>query len=229
MLSLIRRYAAIVTGLLAVAAVVVLAVVLLSGRAGNPDSLDRAGADTRVGAAGSAQPGATSTTTAVSTPDNVIDPAGPGPVYTEEPVYATLQARSRAHPAPKIPATPPPNVITAAEMTAVKRGAGIYPADADEMYHRSPLIEVENIWVDVVDGRRVQVTAGYRDDDPSQGVIIVLSDDLDGTDGESAVYYTPTRSGAVKVTAAAVPRITLKAADGTVFTFDVISRTFARR
>lgn len=246
MISLVKRHLPIAAGLLAIAAAVALAVVLVSGRAGKPGGGSASQLSTREGAVGSAQGtvasstqeatatrtrvAAASTATAVSTPIGLIDPAGPGPVFTEEPVYATMQAYARSQPqAPKVHDPPPPQVLTAAEMTAVKSRAGIYTADADEQYHNSPLIEVENLWVDVVDGRRVQVTVGAPDDDPSQGVVIVRTSSLTGTDAESGVYYTPTKSGAVKVTAASGAEVTLQAANGAVYIFDVRTRTFTRK
>jgi len=91
----------------------------------------------------------------------------------------------------------------------------------------------QNRWEEErADGTRVVVYAGVQGSalDPSrtQGVVVVV---VLGTDGnpiaeQSGRYPTPSRAGSVRVTDATGEVLTLAADDGTMFRFDVGSRTY---
>jgi hypothetical protein len=86
---------------------------------------------------------------------------------------------------------------------------------------------VENAWQDTVDGVWVQVFAGHLTQESKQGVVIVnvLKSDLD-TSGPLETFKTPTASGSVRIVAADGTKLTLKAADGKTWVFDVAARQY---
>lgn len=79
-----------------------------------------------------------------------------------------------------------------------------------------------NYWVGQVDGSYYQVNAGSLDADSKQGGVVVMP--FGG--GPGAFIPSPTASGTLTIEASEGPLLTLASADGSTFTFDVVSQSF---
>jgi hypothetical protein len=95
----------------------------------------------------------------------------------------------------------------------------------------------ENEWFGSLNNVRLSVYAGsvatMKSDggvaeDPQQGYVAVAAGtDVNGPHRDYQEYLTPTKHGAVKITAVNGTLVSLVAKDGTVFTFDLATRTFS--
>lgn len=114
---------------------------------------------------------------------------------------------------PRLPEPPWPTGI-------IESGQAPYPGS---------LYRFSNQWHEVVGGEHAIVYAGALREDPSQGIVAVAFTALDVTSpaAEGGVYETPVRAGAVRIVAATPDGLALEAADGTLLTFSLGSRTFA--
>ena len=90
----------------------------------------------------------------------------------------------------------------------------------------SSAFAIRNRWVGRVRGGDVAVFAGASASDGTQGVVVVQQLADDGSAGAPRSFDTPTRAGAVHVTAVQGSRVTLVAEDGTTFTFDAATLRF---
>ncbi len=92
---------------------------------------------------------------------------------------------------------------------------------------RASDFKMGNEWVELRADHRLDIYAGGQgsDEDPRQGELIIYVRTLDGyiTSGGGS-YLTPTKAGPVTITDAVGERLTLQAADGTRFTFDLPTR-----
>lgn len=85
---------------------------------------------------------------------------------------------------------------------------------------------LKSAWAELLEDRVVYVDTGGKGymGDGTQGALFIsartLSNDLISED----IYRTPTKAGPVTITDAVGERLTLEAADGTRFTFDVATR-----
>jgi len=89
----------------------------------------------------------------------------------------------------------------------------------------------QNRWVEQVGNAGIAVYAGASRSDPTQGVVVVSVEGKDPLTRPPAglvggTYPTPTRAGAVHVVDATGERLTLAAANGATFIFDVPSRSY---
>jgi hypothetical protein len=80
-----------------------------------------------------------------------------------------------------------------------------------------------NYWVGHVGDQWVSVYAGSQDADPTQGGVVVMPN------GSPPGQFlpTPVAAGSVKIESAEGTKLTLLAADGTTFMFDVKSESYA--
>lgn len=106
------------------------------------------------------------------------------------------------------------------EVTAV-RPTGIFEAGA-EFYHQG--YRMQNAWQNLVNGYWADVVAGAYANDPEQGVIFSSWHFPNAAIGR--FYDTPTRAGSVRIIAEQNYRLTLEAADGTIFYWDIPSQSF---
>jgi hypothetical protein len=79
-----------------------------------------------------------------------------------------------------------------------------------------------NYWVGHVRDQWVSVYAGSQDPDPTQGGVVVMP--YGAPPGE--FLPTPVAAGSVKIESAEGTTLTLLAADGTTFVFDVDSESY---
>jgi hypothetical protein len=86
----------------------------------------------------------------------------------------------------------------------------------------------QNYWYEDLTDRVIIVFAGAEGSggNPSQGMLMIMAKSLDGlrTLERAQSYPTPSKAGVVHVTDAVGERLTLEAADGTRFYFDVATR-----
>lgn len=86
----------------------------------------------------------------------------------------------------------------------------------------------QNFWIAQVDGQEIQVYAGHFSDDPAQGALIVRwiarSDTV--TPKRGGYYYTPQRSGAVRVLGIQDGKLLLTSAENDQLLFDPLTGTF---
>lgn len=85
---------------------------------------------------------------------------------------------------------------------------------------------IENQWHDIVGGEHVNIYAGSYRTDPSQGVLVLQTTALDLASRSSpgGVYETPMKAGSLRIVAATRSALTLEAASGARFSFDVSIR-----
>jgi hypothetical protein len=106
------------------------------------------------------------------------------------------------------------------EITAV-RPTGIFDAGA-EFFHEG--YRMQNAWQNLVNGSWADVVAGAYANDPDQGVIFSSWQIPNAAIGQ--FYDTPTRAGSVRIIAEQNYRLTLEAADSTLFYWDIPSQSF---
>jgi hypothetical protein len=114
--------------------------------------------------------------------------------------------------------------------TGVATVYGIQPPMNDEPWESGGTYSFINMWL----GQSAMVFAGALSSDPSQG-LVVLTDRGTVSNGASlppsilGTYQTPTKDGALTITAANGEVLTLMAADGANYTFDVASPGLVRQ
>jgi hypothetical protein len=84
-----------------------------------------------------------------------------------------------------------------------------------------------NLWVERLPDRNIGVFAGGDGyiGDPTQGLLVIIIKSPDRVPiGPVETYRTPTKAGPGTITDAVGERLTLEAADGTRFYFDVATR-----
>ncbi len=86
--------------------------------------------------------------------------------------------------------------------------------------------EFSNHWQDFVDGQFVFVSAGSQRDDPTQGIVMIMSVSGDRLQVHKEILKAPAGSGALQVTQAAWPLVTLSSTTGQTFTFNTQTNTF---
>jgi hypothetical protein len=106
------------------------------------------------------------------------------------------------------------------EVTAI-RPTGIFE-DTTSFFKEG--YQMQNAWQQQVNGAWAAVFAGVRQDDPQQGVIFTQWELPNASIGH--FINTPVRVGSVRIIAEQNYRLTLQAADGTLFYFDVPAQTF---
>ena len=93
-----------------------------------------------------------------------------------------------------------------------------------------------NEWFGTMNGQAIEVFAGIYStwsaggtvEVPGQGYIAVgVGSDLSGPNRDYHEYLTPTKHGGLKITAVNGTQVSLVATDGTVYTFDLDTRTFS--
>ena len=90
----------------------------------------------------------------------------------------------------------------------------------------SSAFAIRNRWVGTIDGDDVAVFAGAAASDATQGVVVVQRLSADGSASPPRGFDTPTKDGAVHVTAVRGSRVTVVAEDGATFTFDLSTMRF---
>lgn len=97
-------------------------------------------------------------------------------------------------------------------------------------------LRFENEWFGNVNGQSVAVFAGSFStvdqfgkvtEDRQQGYVAVAMESKGGVDTDYHEYLTPTKHGAVKITAVNGTQVSLIATDGSTITFDLTTRTFS--
>jgi len=87
------------------------------------------------------------------------------------------------------------------------------------------VMTTSNCWADRLDNQIIGARAGALLAEPAQGVLAVATWNLNMTDSSGAEYHeTPQPAGAVRIVQAHLPYLTVEAADGTQFTFNVTTR-----
>jgi hypothetical protein len=112
-------------------------------------------------------------------------------------------------------------LMTAIPEITASRPTGIFDAGA-EFFHEG--YRMQNAWQNLVNGYWADVVAGARANDPEQGVIFSSWQFPNAAIGQ--FYDTPVRAGAVRIIAEQNYRLTLEAANGTLFYWDVPSQRF---
>jgi len=143
--------------------------------------------------------------------------------YEDRYAAARATARGQDHSA----STPPPHMPTHAPVLPLPRtqaGDGTIIATGLAPYPGS-VYRFENRWIMETPARTIIVYAGVFVADPAQGLVIVDSSPR----GVGGAFPTTTKAGAVHVTGAAGQRLTLAAANGTTFVFDVAALAFIAR
>lgn len=90
----------------------------------------------------------------------------------------------------------------------------------------SGLYSMTNLWQGVLNDEHVQVYAGSKTTDPSQGLVIVLTTSFDLRRSASELFETPSKRGALHIMVVRGTRLYLVSADGTPFVFDISIRRF---
>ncbi len=141
---------------------------------------------------------------------------------------AAIPTSTREWPLPTIapdltPAAWPPNAVP-------YRAAGAgYILVGVPLGMSSSTFKDTNLWVERLPDRHIGVFAGgdgYAGD-PTQGLLVIsvrTPPPDDALIGDFEMYRTPTRAGPITITDAVGERLTLQAADGTRFYFDVATR-----
>jgi hypothetical protein len=130
-------------------------------------------------------------------------------------------ARLTASPVPRAPVEQPK--VGTRQMTPTPV-AGIRDVQMSPFSSQEAL--VENQWQEVVSGELVVVYAGRLTQTPDQGFVAVQMGTRSSKTFSLQRYLTPAQAGAVKIVDVNGLQLTLRAADGTTFAFDVPSRTF---
>jgi hypothetical protein len=112
-------------------------------------------------------------------------------------------------------------IMTAIPEATEARPTGIFDAGA-EFFHEG--YRMQNAWQGLVDGHWANVVAGAHSSDPAQGLIFSSWEFPNAAIG--AFFNTPARAGSVRIVAEQDARLTLEAADGTVFYWDIPSQSF---
>lgn len=86
------------------------------------------------------------------------------------------------------------------------------------------MMDITNHWEGM--GKDPAVITGALLTDPRQGVTVLAYGQRNSSLGDTKVFPTPTKHGAVRITAVNGSMFTLTAADGTVFTFDIKAMTY---
>jgi hypothetical protein len=130
------------------------------------------------------------------------------------------------------PPRPTPYFIQGVTIPRIAAGAGSRSQEQPGEFTQSPfhpaLFLAKNNWDEPLTDYRLQDYAGVQGSsgDPRQGEIIVVRRTLNFLEfiGPFDHYPTPSKVGPVAITDAVGERLTLQAADGTRFTFDVATR-----
>lgn len=129
-------------------------------------------------------------------------------------------AAGRAHPAVKDPELAPqaPSVSDGGFLIGIFDGPGgiIHPWEGSMINH----------WQDAVGGEYVLVSAGVSADDPAQGLVMAVRVSSDRELLSRDFYPTPVKNGEIKITNVDGSNLVLQAADGSQFTFDVLTNQF---
>ncbi len=127
-------------------------------------------------------------------------------------------ARSRAPTKPQNPrASQPAPVPDPPRRTGIIEGV-MAPFSSQD-------VQIANLWQEKVNGQWVQVYAGALTSSSKQGLVIVVTETPTGVIAKR--YLTPIQAGTMKIVQANGSSLTLKAANGVIFTFDVGSGAFA--
>lgn len=127
-----------------------------------------------------------------------------------------------AHPVPKPSG---PNTNRPAFVADSPRPTGII--EEQQAPYPAALVRISNQWQRLVNGEWVHVYAGSLTSDPTQGVVLVMTESPDQMTGGH--YPTPTKEGSVRITGEQGLQITLTSSEGATFVFDVSSRSFEVR
>jgi hypothetical protein len=96
----------------------------------------------------------------------------------------------------------------------------------------SRLYKIENQWQGVIGSELIRVYAGAKTADPSQGVLVILTNDVkdlsDRTPQSGGLVLSPGRSGGFRIVSAEGTRLTLTNPGGQTFVFDVATRSLTR-
>jgi len=99
---------------------------------------------------------------------------------------------------------------------------GIQPCETPPSYFLAG-----NCWAEILNGSYYQVRAGAARPEPAQGYINVRRQSLEsGSSPWEEEYLTPTEAGRIEVVAANDFVLTLRAENGSLFAFDLDSRTW---
>ena len=87
------------------------------------------------------------------------------------------------------------------------------------------VMTVRNCWADLFDNQIIGARAGAFLDEPSQGVLAVVTWNLNMTESSGHEYYeTPVPGGAVRIVQANLPYLTVQTDDSTLFVFNITTR-----
>lgn len=145
--------------------------------------------------------------------------------------YVARQQAGQAHPAPKLgPAAVPsaaPDLITPT-VARTPMGAGYLVDAADTMRPAGDSTDAfTNSWYALGPALNVDVWAGTHALDPNQAFLLVVRWDAHRLSIlSSGTYDAPTKVGPITIVAATGTTLTLRAADGTSYTFDVLTHRF---
>lgn len=164
--------------------------------------------ETRTAATLASSP-APATTAPVSSTATPVPPV-PTPGATVSVAVSQQQAQATA--------TQPPAAVTPPRTTGiVEAGGGPFS---------SAFFQASNRWQGEVNGVFTQVWAGHNPAGPAQGAVLAGTTAADLTPAFSGRIPTPRKAGAVRIVAVDGQRFTLRAADGSIFTFDLAARAF---
>lgn len=169
--------------------------------------------------------GLASVAVAISPTDSPLPPAKQAIVNA----YASLEAAGQANPGPKQPEHPTPGPMgQGVTITGSAAGAGWLVAEADTIRPAGDSEDLfTNSWYMNSPSLNVDVWAGARGTDPSQGfLMVVLWDSQRLTITGGGIFDTPRHDGIVRIAGAVGTTLTVTGAGSSTFTFDVSSLSY---
>jgi hypothetical protein len=86
--------------------------------------------------------------------------------------------------------------------------------------------DIQNVWEGKRGGLYYQVLAGAAEDDPQQGLIMVIETNPDTNQRDQQVYFTSEKQGALRITKVQENKVSLTTAGGSSLIFDLSVRAF---
>jgi len=86
--------------------------------------------------------------------------------------------------------------------------------------------EFETVFQWVRDGRFIQVYSGAERDDPTRGAVLVVSSSTENGTGSGETYFSPEKTGSLRIVAGDVKVLYLTSAGGASYAFDVATGAY---
>jgi hypothetical protein len=160
--------------------------------------------------------------------------ASPGPAVTPDPLMARslaekaeIEQRYEASRFQSQGALPPEVASRPADIEAIQNPvfkSGIIEGVAGPF--NSFDVQVSNVWQEETEAGFIQIFAGVSGTDPQLGMLVLLLTSRDRLNSDEFRYPAPGAHGALRITEAIDPILSLSAEDGVRYTFDLRNRTY---